>query len=162
MPFPSPSVLSAHSAYSRAPQSETPGGKKPPAKDRGCACPHGGGSLDAAADPTPGRERERERQGKGEGSRLKAGSTERHPTTKFLLIDSIPVPVVASSRVGGCLENNSQKGNTPSIGSTQFCRDRAPPFQMMDGAAHLRGTGGLLPPQAPSKAKRERETERER
>ena len=24
---------------------------------------------------------------------------------------------------------------------------------MMDGAAHPRGTGGLLPPQAPSKAK---------
>ena len=59
MPFPSPSVLSARSAYSRAPQCETPGGKKPPAKERGCACPHGGGSLDAAADPTPGRERER-------------------------------------------------------------------------------------------------------
>ena len=37
---------------------------------------------------------------------------------------------------------------------------RAHPFQMMDGAAHPRGTGGLLPPQAPSKAKqRGRESE---
>ena len=32
---------------------------------------------------------------------------------------------------------------------------------MMDGAAHPRGTGGLLPPQAPSKAKGEGEGETE-
>ena len=51
---------------------------------------------------------------------------------------------------------------------TQFCTVRAHPYQMMDGAAHSRGTGGLLP-QPPSKAKREskpqakqRERERER
>ena len=33
------------------------------------------------------------------------------------------------------------------------CKDRAHSFKRMDGAAHLRGTGGLFPPQAPSKAK---------
>ena len=34
-----------------------------PAKDCGCACPHGEGSPDAAAFLTPSRERERERPG---------------------------------------------------------------------------------------------------
>ena len=44
-------------------------GRRSPAKDRGCACAHGGDGPDAAISPTPGRERERETERERERKR---------------------------------------------------------------------------------------------
>ena len=90
------------------------------------------------------------------------GFTERHPAKKsFVTHIADQLCTVASHKIGGP-RNQPVRGTRLQKGGTQFCKDRAHPFQMMDGASHPRGTGGLLPPQALSKAKRERETDREK
>ena len=89
------------------------------------------------------------------------GFTERHPTKKsFVTHIADQLCTVASHKIGGP-RNQPVRGTRLQKGGTQFCKDRAHPFQMMDGASHPRGTGGLLPPQALSKSKRERERQRE-
>ena len=70
-----------------------------------------------------------------------------------------PTPALAKER--GRERESERQREREREGGTQFGKDRAHPFQMMDGAAHPRGTGGLLPPQAPSKAKGEGEGETE-
>ena len=52
-------------------------------------------------------------------------------------------------KVGGP-RSSSRRSTRLQQGGTRSCKDRAHSFKRMDGAAHLRGTGGLLPPQAPS------------